>query len=222
MGCFAVAIQSCTSFSNSSVVVAATISINAFAPPASARWRSPLSNEAKGSLSFHSGCSCASAFTVSEYDIGEQVLPAPWFVDNVRTYSILTQIFGPIQRFPQRLKSVRIIAFAFLLDGGVSEAAYRGAIDVSEVSRRTPTAPLPGFVAPMQAMLVDSIRPGDWIYEILSLQKSVNCVCQCLLEKDPRAIEACYPFEIANISPILTAFSAISLHFWEAWWRLGP
>jgi ATP-dependent DNA ligase len=26
--------------------------------------------------------------------------------------------------------------------------------------------PVPGFVAPMQAMLVDSIRPGDWIYEI--------------------------------------------------------
>jgi bifunctional non-homologous end joining protein LigD len=25
---------------------------------------------------------------------------------------------------------------------------------------------VPGFVAPMQAMLVDSIRPGDWIYEI--------------------------------------------------------
>jgi bifunctional non-homologous end joining protein LigD len=29
-----------------------------------------------------------------------------------------------------------------------------------------PIAPVPGFVAPMQAMLVDSIRPGDWIYEI--------------------------------------------------------
>jgi hypothetical protein len=27
-------------------------------------------------------------------------------------------------------------------------------------------APVPGFVALMQAMLVDSIRPGDWIYEI--------------------------------------------------------
>jgi hypothetical protein len=64
---------------------------------------------------------------VSEYDIGEQVLPAPWFVDNVHTYSILNQIFRPIQRFPQSLKSVRIIAFAFFLDGGVSEAAYRGA-----------------------------------------------------------------------------------------------
>jgi hypothetical protein len=25
---------------------------------------------------------------------------------------------------------------------------------------------LPGFVAPMQAMRVDSIRPGNWIYEI--------------------------------------------------------
>ena len=39
-------------------------------------------------------------------------------------------------------------------------------LDVSEVSGRIHTAPLPGFVAPMQAMLVDSIRPGDWIYEI--------------------------------------------------------
>src|ERR1700736_6773615 len=27
-------------------------------------------------------------------------------------------------------------------------------------------APVPDFVAPMQAMLVDSIRPGDWVYEI--------------------------------------------------------
>jgi hypothetical protein len=29
--------------------------------------------------------------------------------------------------FPQRLKSVLIIAFAFFLDGGVSKSAYRGA-----------------------------------------------------------------------------------------------
>ncbi len=64
---------------------------------------------------------------VSEYDIGEQVLLAPWFVDNVHTYSTLNQIFRPIQRFPQSLKSVRIIAFAFSLDGGVSEAVDRGA-----------------------------------------------------------------------------------------------
>jgi hypothetical protein len=67
------------------------------------------------------------AVGVSKYDIGEQVLPAPWFVDNVHTYSTLNQIFRPIQRFPQSLKSVRIIAFAFFLDGGVSEATYRGA-----------------------------------------------------------------------------------------------
>jgi ATP-dependent DNA ligase len=33
-------------------------------------------------------------------------------------------------------------------------------------SNLPPVAPLPGFVAPMQAMLVDAIRPGDWIYEI--------------------------------------------------------
>jgi bifunctional non-homologous end joining protein LigD len=29
-----------------------------------------------------------------------------------------------------------------------------------------PSAPLPDFVEPMKAQLVDSIRPGDWIYEI--------------------------------------------------------
>jgi hypothetical protein len=64
---------------------------------------------------------------VSKYDISEQVLPAPWLVDNVHSYSTLNQVFRPIQRFPQSLKSVRIIAFAFFLDGGVSEAADRGA-----------------------------------------------------------------------------------------------
>jgi bifunctional non-homologous end joining protein LigD len=42
----------------------------------------------------------------------------------------------------------------------------RRPFNVSEDSGRIPTAPLPGFVAPMQAMLVDSVRPGDWIYEI--------------------------------------------------------
>jgi hypothetical protein len=61
---------------------------------------------------------------VSKYDIGEQALSAPWFVDNVRTYSIPNQLFGPIQRFPQRLKSVRIVAFTFWFDAGVTKAAY--------------------------------------------------------------------------------------------------
>jgi ATP-dependent DNA ligase len=28
------------------------------------------------------------------------------------------------------------------------------------------SAPLPDFVEPMKAQLVDSVRPGDWIYEI--------------------------------------------------------
>jgi hypothetical protein len=40
--------------------------------------------------------------------------------------SILDQILSPIQSFPQRLKSVRIISFAFLLDGSISKAANRG------------------------------------------------------------------------------------------------
>ena len=48
----------------------------------------------------------------------------------------------------------------------VDRTASRQSIGVSKVSGRIPTAPVPGFVAPMQAMLVDSIRPGDWIYEI--------------------------------------------------------
>jgi bifunctional non-homologous end joining protein LigD len=33
-------------------------------------------------------------------------------------------------------------------------------------SRSAASARLPGFVEPMKAKLVDSIRPGDWIYEI--------------------------------------------------------
>jgi hypothetical protein len=39
--------------------------------------------------------------------------------------SILNQIFRPIQRFQQSLKSVRVVAFALLLDGGVPEPANR-------------------------------------------------------------------------------------------------
>jgi hypothetical protein len=36
------------------------------------------------------------------------------------------KILRPIQSFPQSLKSLRIIGFAFFLDGGVAESAYRG------------------------------------------------------------------------------------------------
>jgi hypothetical protein len=39
--------------------------------------------------------------------------------------SILNQILRSIQRFPQCLKSVRIVAFAFLLGGGVPKSADR-------------------------------------------------------------------------------------------------
>jgi bifunctional non-homologous end joining protein LigD len=42
----------------------------------------------------------------------------------------------------------------------------RQSIGVSKVSARIPAAPLPDFVEPMKALLVDSIRPGDWVYEI--------------------------------------------------------
>jgi hypothetical protein len=41
--------------------------------------------------------------------------------------SILNQILRPIQRLPQTLKSVRVIAFAFWFDGRVAKSAERGA-----------------------------------------------------------------------------------------------
>ncbi len=37
---------------------------------------------------------------------------------------------------------------------------------VSRLPVKLSPAPLPDFVEPMKAQLVDSMRPGDWIYEI--------------------------------------------------------
>jgi bifunctional non-homologous end joining protein LigD len=42
----------------------------------------------------------------------------------------------------------------------------RRGIGVSRLPVKSSPAPLPDFVEPMKAQLVDSIRPGDWIYEI--------------------------------------------------------
>jgi bifunctional non-homologous end joining protein LigD len=42
----------------------------------------------------------------------------------------------------------------------------RRAVGVSRLPVKLSSAPLPDFVEPMKAQLVDSIRPGDWIYEI--------------------------------------------------------
>jgi ATP-dependent DNA ligase len=42
----------------------------------------------------------------------------------------------------------------------------RRGIDVSRPAAKLPPAPLPDFVEPMKAQLVDFIQPGDWIYEI--------------------------------------------------------
>jgi bifunctional non-homologous end joining protein LigD len=42
----------------------------------------------------------------------------------------------------------------------------RRGIGVSRLPAKSSPAPLPEFVEPMKAQLVDSIRPGDWIYEI--------------------------------------------------------
>jgi ATP-dependent DNA ligase len=65
-----------------------------------------------------------------------------------------------------RAKKVFLHKKRTLGSGSPERAVRRQPFDVYDVSRRIPTAPLPGFVAPLQAMLVDSIRPGDWIYEI--------------------------------------------------------
>jgi hypothetical protein len=48
---------------------------------------------------------------------------------------------------------------------GPAKLSRRG-IGVSRLPARLPSAPLPEFVEPMKAQLVDSIRVGDWIYEI--------------------------------------------------------
>jgi ATP-dependent DNA ligase len=42
----------------------------------------------------------------------------------------------------------------------------RRGVGVSRISVKLSSAPLPDFVEPMKAQLVDSIRPGDWLYEI--------------------------------------------------------
>jgi ATP-dependent DNA ligase len=42
----------------------------------------------------------------------------------------------------------------------------RRAVGVSRLPVKLSSAPLPDFVEPMKVQLVDSIRPGDWIYEI--------------------------------------------------------
>jgi len=39
-------------------------------------------------------------------------------------------------------------------------------IGASRLPVKSPPAPLPEFVEPMKAQLVDSIPPGDWLYEI--------------------------------------------------------
>jgi hypothetical protein len=54
----------------------------------------------------------------------EAKFPPSWFV-RPHSGSILNQILPPIQRFPKRLKGVRIISFAFSFYARVSKAAYR-------------------------------------------------------------------------------------------------
>jgi len=42
----------------------------------------------------------------------------------------------------------------------------RRAIGISGLRVRSSSAPLRDFAEPMKAQFVDSIRPGDWVYEI--------------------------------------------------------
>src|SRR6201995_3814443 len=46
-----------------------------------------------------------------------------------------------------------------------AKSSRRG-IAISRLPAKLPPAPLPDYVEPMKAQLVDSIRPGDWLYEI--------------------------------------------------------
>src|ERR1700760_4745685 len=46
-----------------------------------------------------------------------------------------------------------------------AKSSRRG-IGISRLPAKLPPAPLPDYVEPMKAQLVDCIRPGDWIYEI--------------------------------------------------------
>ena len=64
------------------------------------------------------------------------------FGGTVRSHgSILNQILRPTYSFPQRLKSVRIISFAFLLDGSMSKEASPSASNVFRAGGGIATLP---------------------------------------------------------------------------------
>jgi ATP-dependent DNA ligase len=74
--------------------------------------------------------------------------------------------FSPANTHVARAKKAILQKKRNLGSGSSERTVSRQPFDVSEVSGRIPTAPVPSFLAPMQAVLVDSIRSGDWIYEI--------------------------------------------------------
>jgi ATP-dependent DNA ligase len=73
---------------------------------------------------------------------------------------------SPANTHVARAKTAILQKKRTLGSGSSERTVSRQPFDVSEVSGRISTEPLPGFVAPMQAILADSIRSGNWIYEI--------------------------------------------------------
>jgi len=73
---------------------------------------------------------------------------------------------SPANTHVTRAKKAIVQKKRTLVSGSSERTVNRQPFDVSEVSGKIPIAPVPGFVAPMQAVLVDSIRQGEWIYEI--------------------------------------------------------
>jgi hypothetical protein len=64
----------------------------------------------------------------NEFNHGQRASSSSAVVRLYRLHTVnLNQILRPVQRLPQCLKSVRIVAFAFFFDGGVAKSAYRGA-----------------------------------------------------------------------------------------------
>jgi hypothetical protein len=55
----------------------------------------------------------------------------------------------------------------------------RRGIGISRLPEGLPPPPLPDFVEPMKAQLVDSTQSGDWIYEIMDFRFMLNLqICQ--------------------------------------------
>jgi ATP-dependent DNA ligase len=90
-------------------------------------------------------------------------------LDNGKILCCVRSAFSdsPANTHVARAKTAILQKKRTLGSGSSERTVNRQPFEVSEVAGRIPTTTaVPSFVAPMQAMLVDSIRPGDWIYEI--------------------------------------------------------